>query len=104
MGFRIKFSNQAAQDFSDIVEYISDKLYSPTAAERFYQETGKRLGKISENPFIYPVSRIDRLSADGYHVAVIGNYLMFYLINEADSIAYIVRIVYGKRDISAIFK
>ena len=104
MGFRIKFSDQAAEDFSSIIEYIHDKLYSPSAAERFYRETTKKLNKISENPYIYPVSRDEKLSVRDYRVAVIGNYLMFYLIYEADTIAYIVRIIYGKRDITAAFK
>ena len=104
MSFRVKFSEQAAQDLTDIIEYISDTLYSPGAAERFYNEVAKRLDKIGENPFIYPLSRNKKLSAEGYRVAVIGNYLLFYVVNEANTIAYIIRIVYGKRDITAIFK
>ena len=103
MSFRIKFTELAAQDLSDIVEYISEKLYSPGAAERFYSEVDKRLDKTSENPFIYPLTRDEKLSAEGYRVAVIGNYLLFYLVDEVNMIAYIIRIVYGKRDIIAIF-
>ena len=53
------------------------------APERFYGEVGKRLGKIHENPFIYPLSRDEKLSAEGYRVAVIENSLIFYLVDEA---------------------
>ena len=104
MAFRIRFSEQAAQDLSDIVEYISDVLCNPGAAERFYNEVNKRLNKLSDNPFIYPLSRNSKLNAEGYHVSVISNYLLFYLIDETDNVVDISRIIYGKRDITAIFK
>lgn len=103
MDFRVKFSNQAAVDLSEIINYISDVLHSPGAAERFYNEVDKRLNLISKNPFMYPLSRDDRLSSEGNRAAVIGNYLMFYMIDEANTHAYITRIVYGKRDIIALF-
>ena len=104
MDFRISFTEQAAKDLTSIIEHISDVLYSPGAAEKFYDEVGKRLGKIRENPFIYPLSRDAKLNAEGYRVAVVGNYLMFYLVDEANAIAYIVRIIYGKRDIASVFR
>ena len=104
MAFRIRFSEQAAQDLSDIVEYISNVLCNLGAAERFYNDVNKKLNNISGNPFMYPLTRYEKLSAEGYRVAVIGNYHLFYLVYEAESIAFIVRIIYGKRDVTAIFK
>ena len=102
MGFRIKFTNQAALDLSKIVEYIRDELYSPKAAEHFYHNVDKKLKKIRENPLMYPLSQDELLRAKGYHTVVIGNYLLFYLINEDTNIIYISRIIYSKRDLTAI--
>jgi len=102
MVFQVKFSQQAARDLSDVIKYISDVLCNPDAAERFYGEVGKRLNLISENPYMYPLSRDERLKADGNRAAVIGNYLLFYLIDETNALAYITRVVYGKRDITAL--
>ena len=79
-------------------------LYNPGAAERFYNEVNKRLNNISENPFMYPLSRNEKLKSEGYRVIVIGNYHLFYLVYETEAIVYIVRIIYGKRDITAVFK
>jgi len=102
MVFRIKFTEQAAEDITDIVSYISDELHSPGAARRFFNEVNKKLDKISGNPFMYPLSRIDKLRAKGYRAAAIGNYLLFYIADEADTVAYIARIVYGSRDLELL--
>ena len=98
MDFQVKYSEQAAQDLSDIIEYISGILCNPGAAERFYDEVNKKRQNISKNPFMYPLSRDEKLNIEGYHVVVIMNYLLFYFIDEADMVVYIVRIVYGKQD------
>jgi len=103
MDFRVKLSEQAAQDVSDIIEYICDVLYNPGAAEHFYSEVNKKRGKISENPYMYPLSRDKKLSAECIRTAIIGNYLMFYSVDEANNTACIIRIIYGKRDLISIF-
>ena len=103
MDFQVKFSEQAAQDVSDIIEYICDVLYNPGAAERFYNEVNKKRERISENPFIYPLSKDEKLCGQRTRTAVIGNFLMFYSVDETNNAAYIIRIIYGKRDIAGIF-
>ncbi|MCL2010864.1 MAG: type II toxin-antitoxin system RelE/ParE family toxin [Synergistaceae bacterium] len=102
MDFQVKYSEQAAQDISDIIEYICGVLHNPGAAECFYDEVNKKRQNISKNPFMYPLSRDEKLNAEGYRVVVIRNYLLFYFINEADMIVYIARIVYGRRDFISI--
>jgi len=102
MAFRSKFSEQAAKDVSDIITYIRKTLSNPQAAERFYQAVEKRRGKIQKHPYIYPLSRDERLRAEGYRTAVIGNYLMFYLVDDDNEIVYISRVIYGKQNLAEI--
>ena len=102
MAFQVKFSERAATDLSEIIGYISDVLLNPIAAEHFYNEVDKKRQHIRENPKMYPLSRDERLKAKGYRVAVVGNYLLFYIVDDENAIAYIIRIVYSKRDLSSI--
>ena len=102
MGFKVKFSHQAAQDLSDIIRYISDTLINPPAAVHFYDCVSQKLDTISQNPRIYPLSRDKSLSSQGYRAAVIGNYLMFYLVNDESETINIARVIYGKRDFTGI--
>jgi plasmid stabilization system protein ParE len=109
MDFRIEFSAQAASDLEAIIEYISRTLRNPVAAERFYFSVDKKLAMIRSNPKIYPLARDEKLRVGGYRAAAIGNYMMFYLLDEAISAAYISRIAYGvplramNEDLPAIF-
>ena len=58
------------------------------------------MNRISENPFMYPLSRDESLRARGYRAAIIGNYLLLYFVNEDNVVVYITRIVYGRRNLA----
>lgn len=104
MAFRVKYSEQSADDLAGIINYISDELYSPQAAERLFDMVDEKIEILRENPYLFPLYHDDKLSAKGLRFAVIGNYLMFYIIDDCNSIVNIVRIVYGKRNIPLIFE
>jgi len=103
MAFQTSYSEQAAVDLADIIRYLNDELCNPQAAKRFYKEASKRLELLCDNPYMYPLHKDGKLYAEGYRFIVIGNYLMFYVINEDSRVVNIVRIVYGGRNLSAIF-
>jgi len=102
MVFKVEYSERAA-DLAEIIVYIRDELYSPYAAERFYNAVDKKISLLREQPYMFPLHSDEKLNARGVHLAVIGNYLMFYLIDEVNSVVSIARILYGGRDISASF-
>ena len=103
MAFKIKFSEQADADLSDIISYLRVELCSPKAAERLYGSVSHQLDVISKNPRVYPLHHDERLRAQGLRFVAIGSYLMFYVADDTDSIAHIVRIVYGKKNLFAVF-
>jgi plasmid stabilization system protein ParE len=43
MGFKIKYSEQAADDIERIIQYICDELCNRQAAEHFYSEVNRKL-------------------------------------------------------------
>ncbi len=104
MAFKVKFSEQAATDLDEILTYLSETLYAPQAAQRFYDAVSKQLGILADNPRIYPLHRDDRLNAPGLRFVTMGNYLLFYTVDDIGSIVYIARILYGKRDLGAVFE
>ena len=103
MGFRVQYTQQAEEDLDSILRYMSDELFNPQAAERFYEAVNKRLGLLCDNPRMFPLHHDEKLHADEYRCAVIGNYLMFYIVDDEYSVVSIIRIVYGGRDLSAVF-
>ena len=103
MAFKVRYSEQAVDDLDEILSYISNELYSPKAAERFYVAVGDKLDLLREHPYMFPLYHDDMLRVEGYRYAVIGNYLMFYLVDEDSADVCIARILYGKLDIPSVF-
>ena len=104
MDFKIKYSERSSNDISDIIDYISDELSNPKAAEKFFVGVSEKIEMLRENPYLFPLYHDKKLSAEGYRFAIVGNYLMFYVINDVNSIVNIVRIVFGRRNIPAIIE
>jgi toxin ParE1/3/4 len=103
MEYRVKLSEQAAVDLDKIMGYISDELYNPQAAERFYHLVHEKLGLLSENPHMYPLHHYEKLRGKGIRFAVIGNYLLLYIADDIHAVVNIARILYSKRDIPPEF-
>ena len=103
MAFRLEYSEQAAQDLDEILNYISINLNSPIAAKNLYLEVQKKHVHLRENPFIYSLYHDEKLRKKGYRTVPVKNYIIFFTINENDSIVDIIRILYAKRDIPAQF-
>jgi len=103
MVFKVVFSEQAADDLAEIIKYISDELCNPQAAERFYTAVDEKRELLREHPYIFPLHHDKKLSANGYRFVTIGNFLMFYLVEDEKNIISIARILYGGRNITSVF-
>ena len=106
MAFRVRHTEQSYDDLDGIIEYISEKLFDSQAAERFFNNVSEKIERLKENPYIFPLHHDEKLSVKGYRFAVIGNYLMLYVIDDRDGkdkVVNIIGIVYGRRDMPAIF-
>jgi len=65
MVFKVTYSEKASDDLSDIIRYISYKLNSPQAAERFFTKVLQKIEWLRENPYLFPLYHDEKLSADG---------------------------------------
>ena len=104
MDFKVKLSQQAVNDIDDIISYISHELYSPQAAERFFNKINQKISLLGKNPFIYPLYHDEDLSKKGLRFVIVGNYLMFYIIDEENTVVHIARIVYGGRNLPVVLE
>jgi plasmid stabilization system protein ParE len=76
MAFKIKFSEQAADDLDEIVRYISEELCNQQAAEHFYDAVDEKLALLRKHPHMFPLYHNEKLSAEGVHSVVIGNFVL----------------------------
>ena len=98
--FGYRLTKRAESDLDGIVSYITVDLANPQAASDFVDKLQDTIeearafpksGSLVDNKFLY----IKKL---------VGNYIMYYLLDIGENIIYILRIVCGKRNLDEILK
>ena len=93
MSYSIKYLASADQDLCDIADYLS----------RFYESTFKKfmavfeesILRLTETPFMYEEFHDDSY----YRRMVVGDYLIFYHVDDEKCVVEIHRVLHGSRDI-----
>ena len=93
--YRVKFTPKAEEDLDEIYQYIFGALSAPIAADRQIDRIEKAIMRLKEYPFSCQCVLDEPLKAKGYQKLIIDNYLVFYLVNEAEEEVVIMRILYG---------
>ena len=91
--YRIEYLAIAAQDLTDIIEYIT--LDNPQSALKLLDEIDESILKLEDFPYMGINPRDTRLQRLKYRILVVSNYLVFYVVK--DDYVEIRRILHGKR-------
>ncbi len=84
----------AERDYFQILDYLIEK--SPKAAEKFEQKFVKMLERLKRSPFFGKIPNYEELCAEGYRMAILDKYLVFYIVQG--SVVEVHRIIHGARD------
>lgn len=93
---RVEFSSFVEGDLDAIADYIAHD--NPTRAVSFIQEIGAQILAVGQNPLLY---QLRAEIGEGARMAIVGRYvILFRVVSESVRIE---RIVYGGRDLLALF-
>ena len=98
MAYKVDVSESADRDLDAILTYITEELASPKAASNFADELDSKYEMLENHPFMFELSRNERLARMGYRRFVVGNYVVLYLVDEKAYTVTISRLFYGKQD------
>ena len=87
MKYTIRFSPSAKEDKKEIKTYLS-KFY-PKTSRRFIVSLKEHIVNLQDNPYIYPKYSENT----DYRRMFIGNYIVFYKVNDAEKEIDIYRIL-----------
>ncbi len=102
--FGYRLTKRAESDLDGIVLYITVDLANPQAASDFVDKLQNTIeearaflesGSLVHNEF---------LQIENMRKKLVGNYIVYYLLDIGENIIYILRIVYGKRNLDEILK
>ena len=94
MSYRASFMIEAERDMDDIEEYMS-KFYANTA-RRFFAQLKKQVLLLEGMPYMCPAFDDDPY----FRRMVVGDYLLFYSVDDKRRLVIIHRIFHSSRDIS----
>ena len=95
--YKLEYLPAARQDMVDIARYIAQELKNPIAAEKLALALIEAGNSILMFPYANPTHRPIRPLKHEYRKILVGNYLMFYWIDEEKKLVTIARVIYAKR-------
>jgi addiction module RelE/StbE family toxin len=93
--YTVRLLSIAEQDLAELVSYLAAE--NPQAATQVLDRIETRLQTLTALPFAGRVPHDLKLTALGYRVLVIDNYLVFYKVKG--TIILVHRVLHGARDI-----
>lgn len=104
MNYDVFVSEQAEQDLNEIYSYIYCQLKSKISAERIAQRLNNAMVGLSEMPKRYRLYSVEPWLSRGIRSVRVGNYSIFYLVDDAKKIVLITRIAYRKRNMETVLR
>jgi toxin ParE1/3/4 len=99
MIWNVEYTEDAKQDLQNIYDHISDVLQVPVTAAKQSNRIMDAVDKLDHMPLRFRLYEHEPWRSKGLRVMSVDNYLVFYLPDEPKGIVWIIRIMYGGRDI-----
>lgn len=99
MKWTVNYTNAAEQDLRSIYDYIATTLCAVDTAKNLVRQIMEEIASLDEMPNRYAKYDKKPWKDRGLRFFSVKNYVIFYLPNEETKTVYIIRIMYGGRDI-----
>ena len=102
--YQYHFTKKAEADLDEILSYISVELSNPDAASSFLKDLQAVLASICSVPKIGRMVENEFLPDKEIRKSLVGNYVLYYLPDAAEMTIYILRILYGRRNLDELVR
>ena len=102
--YQYHFTKKAETDLDEILSYISIELSNPDAAASFLKDLQTVLTSICSVPKIGRIVENEFLPDKEIRKSLVGNYVLYYLPDTEEKSIYILRILYGRRNLDELVR
>ncbi len=95
--YSVKITPKASDDLDGIYRYIANELVNEDAAENLMDKIESGVMRLREFPLSCSLVADEILRDKGYRRLIIDNYVVFYLVDEAEQRVVIMRVLYGRQ-------
>lgn len=104
VNYSYKFTEKAEEDLDAALRYIAEELNNPSAASNLAKSVFKSIDAVLVCPDMGKLVVNEYLSDKTIRRLLIDNYVLYYKVLIEEKTIYIVRFVYGKRNLDEITK
>ena len=98
MTYDVKTTGQARHDMKRIYEYIADTLMEPVIAEKQYTRIETAVYSLDQMPERFRQYEKEPWRSRNLRVMPIDNYIVFYIVDNENQVATVIRIMCGRRN------
>ena len=95
----VEYTDSAHLDLQNIYNYIAYVLLEPSIAQKQTDRIMDTADSLNNMPFRHRLCDYEPWRSRGWRFVPIDNYLIFYLPDESQNTVFIMRVMYGGRDI-----
>jgi addiction module RelE/StbE family toxin len=96
--YEVKIITQAQEQMAEIVDYISNELCVPDAANNFLKEMESSIMSLSEFPERYQLIDEEPWRTEGVRKLLVNNFLIYYWIDKDKKKVQVIAVIYEKRN------
>ena len=104
MKYKVTYTAAAKKDLRNIFRYISEKLLSTQNAVGQTERIMTAIRSLDTMPKRNRLYEKEPWHGRGLRFFPVDNYLVFYKVDEETEMVYVVRIMYGGRDIHKLLR
>ena len=104
MEYKVFLSSLATKDLQNIYNYIAFEKQSIINAKKLINKLKKEIADLSFMPNSYRLYNKEPFTNENVRCVPVNKYLIFYQTNDSDKTVSIVRVMYGKMDLSKLRK
>jgi plasmid stabilization system protein ParE len=96
--YSLHITDIAEKEILNTINYISDVLKAPIAANNLLDEVEKYEKILEDTPDIFSFVPDEYLRTRGIKYVMVKKYMMFFTVDEGEHKVDVIRFLYGRRD------
>lgn len=96
--YSVNISKQARADMQGILRHISVYLREPATADHMLSRFEEAASSLETMPNRCALVPDDYLASAGFRMTSVGNYLVFYMVDQEAKVVNISRVLYGRQN------
>lgn len=96
--YEVRVSERAEYDMRAAIDYITNRLHAPDAAEKLYSLIDDEFERLAEMPLRYAVVSNRRLVDKRIRKIPVANYLILYTVDNDSKTVDIITVQYHRRN------